>query len=118
MADDTIQESDQTPPARGVGRAAKKVLPMGHQVANYAEVQATTTSNPADFMSRSGSSSRRESSEICVMRYHREKPSRSAGSSDPNLDKLETRVRRSDDEGDILAQFVAKTWPQQTKTWR
>ena len=27
-------------------------------------------------------------------------------------------MRRSDDEGDILAQFVAKTWPQQTKTWR
>ena len=48
----------------------------------------------------------------------REKPPRSAGSTDLNLDKLETRVRRSDDEGDILAQFVAKTWPQQTKTWR
>ena len=43
----------------------------GHQVTNDAEVQATTISNPADFMSPSGS--RRESSETCAMRWHRER---------------------------------------------
>ena len=42
-----------------------------HQVASDAEVQATTISNLADFMSPSGS--RRESSEMCAMRSHRER---------------------------------------------
>ena len=92
---------------------------MGHQVTNDAEVKATTTSNACGFHEPIWQQfAKRVERGLRDEVAQREKPSRSARSSDPNLDKPATNVRRSDDEGDILAQFVAKTWPQQMKKWR